>query len=128
MPNYGAAGTVVNGIYPGDQVTVWSAEAPVTGAASVAVNVAGVYENVVPSISVEIFFSATPGAFEVDVQDADTDTAVAYQSITNAALTTVNAVGFYARYELAPFKGRFVRLLMKTQPANAVNITARITR
>lgn len=127
MPAYGTRNP--QAIYPGDLPTVlWSAEAPATGTTSLAValfldpNIGNAAK-----LSVEVSFSAAPGAFEIDIQDADTDVDAAYIAIPNAIINAVNA-GNFARFELSPFVGRFVRLLMKTQPANAVNTTAKVTR
>jgi nitrogenase subunit NifH len=131
MPAYapGTTGIPLQAIYPGGPgAIVWSAERPLTNAVSIAVVIAGPYDRVVDSVSFEILFAGVPGAFEVDIQEADTDEDAAYIAITNALVSAVNA-GNYARYDLSPIKARFVRAFMKTQTANAVNVTrAKFTR
>lgn len=126
MPAYGTTNPVA--VYPGDSAVVLSNENPNSGVASLAVAVGRVYDSAVDSLSVEVQFAGVPGVFEIDVQDADTDLAAAYNSIPNAILNAVNANN-WCRYELAPFKAKFVRLLVKTANANAVNIvSAKVTR
>ena len=113
-------------IYPGDSKKVWNAETVTTGQASQQVALApGRFEGE-QRVSVEIGFSADPGAFTIDLQTADTDVAAAYCTEPTATITAVNA-GFYARAEIA-VKARFARLLMTAQPANAATVTAKISR
>lgn len=126
MPAYGTSNPVA--IYPGDSAVVFANENPAAGIQSIAVAVGMKDDNAVGSLSVEVQFAAAPGAFEIDVMDADTDVAGAYIAIPNAILNAVNANNF-CRFELAPFKAKFVALLIKTPNANAVNIkSAKITR
>lgn len=130
MPAYvqGSTNLPLQAIYPnGLGATVWNAERPLTNAVSSAVCVARMLDNSVPGLSLEISFSALPGAFEIDIQEADTDVDAAYIAIPNAIINAVNA-GNYARFDLSPFQGKFVRAFMKTQSANAVNVTAKFTR
>ena len=82
-------------------------------------------------VSAEVSFSATPGAFEIDIQEADTDIAGAYNNLAAGGTMTTASQGsgtglFYARTE-ATVKAKFVRLVVKTQTANAVNIIGKIT-
>jgi hypothetical protein len=133
-PAYAASSAAlpIDAIYPGDSAVVWNAERPLTGAASKAL---AITPNPAPfggpiNISVEINFSATPGAFEIRVQTADTDTDNAYQTEASGGTITLiggDGSGFYVRTEIA-VKAKFVRLLMKTQSANAANVTAKISR
>lgn len=127
MPAYGSLGSPV-AAYPGDTVVVFNAESLSTNGASIAVVPSGPYEQRSQAdISVEVSFSGAPGAFEIDIQSADTDTANAYiVEPTVGTITTVNT-GNYARVEL-PVRARFVRLFVKAQPANVVTCTAKITR
>lgn len=85
------------------------------------------------NISVELLFSADPGAFEVDIQTADTDSTNAYQgqtgtgwALTSASTGSGSGTIFSARTELA-VKAHFVRPYVKTQTANGVNITCNIS-
>lgn len=115
-------------LYPGDQQTVFSAEQPVAGTASISVAF-GVRPAGGPNtISVEGFWSGAPGNFEVDLQTADTDADGMYQiegtGITQAS-TTVNTTANTFRAEFANVTANFGRLLLKSR-ANAVNLTARI--
>ena len=78
--------------------------------------------------AVEIAFSGVPGAFEVDVQAAEQDQDISYIQL-GTGITAVNT-GNAARFDGTPnlYYPKFVRLLIKTKTANAVNITAILTR
>lgn len=76
-------------------------------------------------ISVEIDFAADPGAFQIDLQEADEDIEAAYFAIPSAG--TVNAVdgtNFRARVDLSPFVARFIRLNVVSL-TNDVALTAK---
>ena len=82
------------------------------------------------TISAELSFSVNPGAYEIDVMDADTDAQGAYQLIPGGAITGAptqfaGAGRFYIRVEL-PTKAKFALLFVKTQPGNACNIIGKI--
>lgn len=135
MPNYpNASGTSSiptsppSALYQGDTGLAFSAEQPVTGQASQRFAVAYGPENVPAKVCVEVFFAAAPGAFEFDIQEADTDSDISY--VTIAGVGVINAVNANnsARVDLSPFTGKFIRILSKTQNANAVNATVRISR
>lgn len=128
MPAYLATREIF-AIYPGDKQTVWRAESPATGAKSDRVAIGGtdIGMGQPGQCSIEIKFSADPGAFQIDAQVADTDTEAAYVTESGTTVTTVNA-GFYTRIEMWPFVGKFVRLIMTDDPANAVTVTATIGR
>lgn len=126
----------ITAIGPGDSKVVWSTAdgKPATGTKSDRVAIAGLDATSIGGpggISVEVNFSADPGAFQIDVQEADTDTDSAYVTVGGAtpssSLTAVNA-GFYGRIELWPLQCKFVRLIMTTTPANAVTLNAKIGR
>jgi hypothetical protein len=135
MPAYGTR--TPTALYPGDSSIVWANENPLTGAVSLSVAIGGKDGKEVDSLSVEVAFTGAPGAFEIDIQDADSDDSggtnlgAGYNTITapvTAKLTAVNAQNV-SRFELAPFKGLFARLIMVLQNANAVNIKyAKFTR
>lgn len=116
-------------LYPGDKGTALSAERLLTGVASERFAIGkGPSDNVAPKISVELQFSADPGAFTLDVQQADQETAGAYINVpSGGTVTTVNAT-FFARIDLDPFLGGFIRLLQTLQTANVVTCTAIIRR
>jgi len=81
-----------------------------------------------PAISVEIRFSGAPGAFNVQVQEADTDADAFYITPTNAAYTmTVVTAQNIARADLTTGAGKFIRVLLSSR-TNAVAMTAKVTR
>ena len=105
-------------------------ETIVAGQSSIAVNLqAGSEVMPPPMVTVEIRFSAAPGTFEVDIQEADTDADAFYVLPTATAYTvnTVNATTQVVRVDLSPTGGKFMRLYVKTL-TNAVNMTAKVTR
>lgn len=126
MPAYSTT-FLPKAIYPGDSETVWAAETVLTGAASQRVALGDPYNDGVGRLSVEIEFSADPGAFQIDVQNSDTDVDSSYQVVPSSSLTAVNA-SFKGRIDLYPLQGKFGRLVMTNDPANAVTVTARMIR
>jgi hypothetical protein len=89
-----------------------------------------------PMVTFEFSFYATgtlvpaaPGAFEIDIQEADTDADAFYIQPTNAAykVTAVNATTQKARVDLSPTGGKFIRVLLLTR-TNAVDFVAKVTR
>lgn len=113
----------------GDVATVWSAETPTPGAggASASQQVALVIKNGRPGspFSVDGQFSGAPGAFEVDVQVASTDSDTKYQTVSNGNITSVDSTNntFHLDYSGT---AKFVRLLMRSR-TNSVSITATVT-
>jgi hypothetical protein len=77
------------------------------------------------SVSIEVEFNGAPGVFEIDIQDADTDADAFYQQIPNAKITAVSAQNI-ARFELKPFTGKFIRVVLKTL-TNNVGIRLKVT-
>jgi len=79
-----------------------------------------------------IDFSAAPGAFEIDILESDNDAGGTgeYAQIPTAGSITATNPGSttQATVDLSPFIGQFVCLYVKTQPANAVTVTARVAR
>lgn len=128
MPAYGSIGSPIAS-YPGDSIVLFNAESLATNGASLACSVARSpwSERTQADLSIEISFDGAPGAFELDIQTADTDTANAY--IVEPSVGTITAVnsGNYARVEL-PVRANFIRLFVKTQPANSVHCTATLNR
>lgn len=104
-------------------------ETILAGQASIAVNLQAQAGDPPPMVCVEIRFSAAPGVFEIDIQEADTDADGFFITPSNSAYTVnaVNAVTFVVRVDLSPTGGKFLRLYMKAL-ANAVNVSAKITR
>jgi hypothetical protein len=128
MPAYvqGSTNLPLQALYPGASAVVWSAETPLVGTKSAAVCIARLCDNSVTSVSFEVKFSGAPGAYEIDIQEADTDEDAAYLSINNAVLTL--STNNYARYDMSPMQGRFVRALMKIATANAVTLIGKFSR
>ena len=106
--------------------TVWNAETPTPGngttAASQQVSLTKVVNGVMP-FAVDGKFSGAPGAFEVDVQVAQTDSDTQYQTISNGNVTTVDSTNNTFHLVAPQENARFARLLMRSR-ANSVSITA----
>lgn len=83
------------------------------------------------SISIEVQFSAAPGAFEIDIQDADTDADAFYQTVQlpggagPVKITAVSAQNI-ARFELNPFTAKFIRVVLKSL-TNNVGLRLKVT-
>lgn len=105
-------------------------ETPAPPQASIAVGIppaAGV-NGPQPAISVEIGFSGPPGAFNVQIQEADVDADASYITPSNAAYTmTVVTAQNKARADLTTGAGKFIRILLSSR-ANLVAMTAKVTR
>jgi hypothetical protein len=119
--------------YPLNTSLVFSAEALVTGEFSQQLQVpTGLAQK---GIRVELDFSADPGAYEIDVMEADTDQsgAAEYQQVpVGGAMSTrtagPNGANTHQSSDQIPVAGQFVCLYVKAQPANPCTCTARITR
>ena len=104
-------------------------ETPAVPQASVSVNI-GDYQEVgpAPGVSLEGQFSGAPGAFSLQIQEADTDADIFF--ITPAAapytVSVVSANNVF-RVDLIPTGGRFMRALLASR-ANAVSLILKITR
>jgi len=115
-------------IYPGDSVTVFNAETPAVGSASIQVALAATDAGAGTSggLSLEVSFGGAPGVFEVDVQESDTDADAFYQQVASGSLIAVSANNT-GRIDMPTFNGRFARALLKSR-ANSVTITAKFSR
>ena len=127
MPAYSSDPTSTRPIlHTGYAGAVWSAEQPLASSplepASRALSLHR-DPNLPNAFSVEVEFAADPGAFQIDVQLADTDADKYY--VTKASLTSGLNADFVGRIEVTSAVAKFVRLLMVSQ-ANAVNVTAKI--
>lgn len=76
-------------------------------------------------VSYEVLFSGAPGAFQLDIQHADTDTDAAY--VTMNSISAVNSNNS-ARVELPATWTKFARVKMTTAPANPVTATVQVSR
>ena len=129
MPAYTAGASLLS-IAPGDSIQVWAAEQPVAGSggASASQQIAAVYaQGIGTGISFKGFFSAAPGAFEIDVQASDVDADTQYQTLPNGNITTVDSTNQTFLFEDANANHKFYRALMRSR-ANAVNVTANFKR
>lgn len=129
MGQYSAA-TIPNSIAPGDAVTVWNAEQPAIGAGGVSASLQVALasrDGHSPGFGVNGFFSAAPGAFEIDVQVSDHDVDAQYQTVANGNITTVDSTNQSFHFDGSLVTARFARLLMRLR-GNAVNVTADITK
>lgn len=131
-----AFGSVYNTLSPpptvnsGDVVTVWSVETPTpgNGGNSASQQVALVFHTARSGtpFSVDGKFSGAPGAFEVDVQVAATDSDTNYQTCSSCNITTVDATNQTFHLDAVLVNAKFARLLMRSR-TNSVSITATIT-
>lgn len=122
-------------LYAGSCVTLYSAEQPLTGAFSQQFHViaANAYQPSPSAISFELVWAGNPGAFNIQIQDADTDATGNYTTLSAAAGTVTSSPqspgGTYvSRVELNPWRANYGRLYVNTQSANAVNLTAKVCR
>lgn len=138
MPVYSAGKAIV--LYPGDQGLAFGTIAPyattTTGEAqSVAATGASSQAFVLsPSdgainLSLSLIFSANPGTFNYQVQDADIDADANYVTLQTGTITgpAVNQSGgtFVWRAEfIGVMRGNFVRLKVNTQTQNVVTVIA----
>jgi len=129
MPTYSNA-LPPSAIWLGDTFQVWNAEQPTpgNGGASASQRIAlGVAGGSPGGFAVTGFFSAAPGAFEIDVQVSDVDADTQYQTVANGNITTVDATNNTFHFDAATSLATFVRLLMRSR-TNGVNVTADIRR
>ena|SRR5579872_206528 len=127
MPAYSNA-TPPYSIAQGDSVQVWNAEQPAAGGggASASMRVALTPQPGRKGFSVNGFFSAAPGVFEIDVQVSDVDNDAQYQTISGGNITTVDGTNNTFHLDAPGVTALFARLLMRSR-ANAVNVTADFT-
>ena len=89
-----------------------------------------------PSIDVELSFSATPGVFELDIMEANTEADAFYalpsgagaSSKITAVTANSSATKFFAFSSLSPTGGSLIRIFAKTWPNTTVLVTCKITR
>lgn len=129
MPAYNSGATSVNKptLTSGHAIPVWVAEATIKASpAEPRSQQFGLRrDGYLPNcISVEVEFSADPGAFEVELRTADIDEDKYY--VSKASLTTGLNASFIGRIEAVNIVANFGRLNMKTL-TNTVNVSARIS-
>ena len=106
-----------------------AAEQPaVVPQASIAAAVADVDAHNNEGLAIEVFFTGAPGAFEVDLQEADSFADVAFQIASggNAKLTAVSANNT-GRIDATNVVAKFVRANLASR-ANGVGIVAKLSR
>jgi hypothetical protein len=125
MPGY--AGTAQAAlIRDNNQKYLWNNETVAVGEASIAFQIERVNRTFYPwGISLEIFFSGNPGAFEVDLQDADIDMDSHY--VTVDAITVGLNASYVTRIELPSFYTKYVRVKLVAL-TNPVNVSVLLTR
>ncbi len=108
------------------QVFLFQNETVGAGTSSIACQLRRERGNFYPfGMSLELSFSGDPGAFEVDIQTADTDQNAKYVTI-NMITAGLNA-SFTGRVELPAFWAKYVRAKIVTL-TNAVAVTVLLTR
>lgn len=84
------------------------------------------------SVRFELIWSGNPGAFNLQIQDAEVDADGNYVTLPTAGTITTSPAtaggAFVSRVELSPWAANFGRIYVNTQAANAVTLTARVCR
>lgn len=113
-------------LYEGAQAFMFQNEASLAGKASIGFQLHRQRGQAYPfGASFEISFSANPGAFQVDIQTADTDKEGYY--VTIQSINGGLSASFVGRIELPNFWAKYVRSKVVTL-TNAVNSTVMVTR
>lgn len=120
-------------LFPGQSGFLFNAEQPTSTTRSQQFQIPYVAAQPVANLSVECIWASNPGTFEYDIQRADTDATGNYVTIQTAGAMTsapqANGSGNYvATVDLSPWRGTYISLYVKTQTANAVNGTCKLTR
>lgn len=119
-------------LVPGNCISVLYNEQPPSGSFSQQVSIPTRDEQPTANLSFEFRFAGNPGAFNEQIQDADTDATGNYVTLPTAGTVTscpVTAGGSYTcRVELNPWRGNFARIYTDSQNANAVNLTVQVCR
>lgn len=117
-------------LFPGDTLALFNAEKPATGQSSVAVAIAPKEGRGGLALAFEFIFPAAPGAFNYQIQGADTDTNGSYFTEGSGTVNAVTAESdgtFRARVELHPWQAKFARVAIAQQNANGVAVTINVT-
>ena len=96
---------------------------------SIAAALADVDAHANTNLSIELFFTGAPGAFEVDLQEADSyaDPAFTFVSGSSNKITAVIAATNVGRIDLTGIIAKFIRLNIASL-TNNVGIVARVSR
>lgn len=130
-PTYGTGNNPAGPVRlaPGDSVFLFVGAQPTPPQASIEVFIPqSTVGGTAPGVSFEALFSGAPGAFSLQLQEADTDADGFFITPTQAAytVTTVNS-NQVARSDLSPTGGKFLRVLLASR-TNAVNLTVKLSR
>ena len=129
-PAYNASAPMA--LYPNNQIKLYNAEDPLTGTFSQQFLVPQTAQQPSANLSFEFAFAGNPGAFNYQIQDADTDVTGNYVTIPTAGTVTacpITAGGAYTcRVELNPWRGEYGRIYINAQNANSVNVTVKVSR
>ena len=124
MPGYPGGG-YAKLLRTNQQVFLFNNETVAVGGASIAVQLERISHSSYPwGTSFQVKFAANPGAFEVDIQIADTDADSDYISVAQIAAANATFVG---RYDMTNLFPRFVRARVVSL-TNAVGVTVLVTR
>jgi hypothetical protein len=108
-----------------------SFEVPVADLASIEVALVQPFMSILANVGLELIFNANPGAFNIQVQEADTPADGCYITPSPSAFTitasTNEGANWVARVDLGTIGSKFVRLLVVTWPNAAVGLTAKLT-
>lgn len=111
MPAYGTNPPV--GIYVGDQAVVWnSTDALALNGKSQAIALGTTGSAHPATLRAQVDFNASPGTFEVDLQESDNDIDANYQTVANVA-ATVGAPTYSCYIQYVNPTGKFYRLFLK---------------
>jgi hypothetical protein len=114
-----------------NQAFLWQLENPPVGSLSVAFQLERINRTFYPwGASFEVVFGGNPGAFEIDIMGANSDTKANFLqigNITNASGSVV-AGAYVGRWDMASnIWVKYVAAYIKTL-ANAVSVTLQVTR
>lgn len=130
-PTYVGSANAIT-LYPGQCANLLTAEQPTSGSFSQQVSVPIRDNQPTSNLSFEFRFAASPGAFNYQIQDADTDATGNYVTLPTAGTITTCPItagnSYTCRVELNPFRGLYARIYTATQNANAVNLTVQVCR
>jgi len=114
---------------PGDQVKLWDAENPLSGAKSMAVALSPQrFGESNKGISIQLVFSAAPGAFTYDIEASNTDVDTDYVKIGTSITAVTSPSTVAALVDNIATTAKYIRLIATLQNANGVNVTATISR
>jgi len=130
-PAYVASNTnlLMTCLNPGDQVALWSAENPLTGAKSMAVALSPQrFGDGNKGFSIQLVFSGAPGSFTYDIEASNTDVDADYSKIGSSITTVTSPSTLAAISDNIATTAKYIRLIATLQNANSVNVTATISR